>query len=256
MLSAILITHNAATHITACLSSLSFADEIIIIDAGSTDNTVEYCRIFTDKIFSHPDWQGFGVQKNRALSYAQGDWILSIDADERISPALQEEIQQAIQQTTYTAFQLPRRSRYCTRWINHSGWQPDQVIRLFRRTAAQFTNDLVHERVQVLSGPVGTLTAPLLHYSFNSLEEVLDKINRYSTASAQMLYAKGQRSSLTQAIAHGIWAFIRTYLLKRGFLDGREGIMLAISNAEGTYYRYLKLMYLQQHANQRDSDHL
>lgn len=256
MLSAILITHNAATHITACLSSLSFVDEIIIIDAGSTDNTLEYCRTFTNKIFSHPDWQGFGVQKNRALSYAQGDWILSIDADERISSALQKEIQQAIQQTTYTAFQLSRRSRYCTRWINHSGWQPDQVIRLFRRTTAQFTNDLVHERVQVLSGAVGTLTTPLLHYSFNSLEEVLDKVNRYSTASAQMLYAKGQRSSLTQAIAHGIWAFVRTYLLKRGFLDGREGFMLAISNAEGTYYRYLKLMYLQEYAHQRNSDYL
>ncbi len=248
MLSILIITKNAAAHITDCLSTVTFADEIIVLDAGSTDNTRELCGPFTTQIFTSSDWPGFGRQKNRALSCAHGDWILSIDADERITPALREEIQQAIQQNTYTAFRLPRLSRYCGRWIKHSGWQPDYVIRLFRRNCGRFSDDLVHEQVQISQGQIGTLTNPLLHYSFNSLEEVLEKVNHYSSASAQMLHAKGHTSSLTKAILHGLWAFLRTYLIRRGFLDGREGFLLAVSNAEGTYYRYLKLMYLQEHA--------
>jgi glycosyltransferase involved in cell wall biosynthesis len=245
-LSAILITKNEENHISECLASLAWCDEIIIVDSGSTDNTVTLCRSFTDKILITKKWPGFGPQKNIALAKATGEWVLSIDADERVPEALQQEIQQAITQSTYTAFRIPRQSRYCGRWIKHSGWTPDYVIRLFRRDCARFSDDLVHEKVQILQGKIGTLTIPLRHYSFNSLEEVLDKINHYSTASAQQHDAQGKKSSLTKAIWHGLWAFWRTYILRAGFLDGREGFMLAVSNAEGTYYRYLKLMYLQK----------
>jgi glycosyltransferase involved in cell wall biosynthesis len=256
-LSVILITKNEEANIIECLSSVSFADEIIVLDSGSTDSTIELCRSFTRKIFRNDDWQGFGVQKNRVLDQAQGEWILSIDADERVTPALRAEIQQVIQHPGYVAYRIPRRSHYCGRWIQHSGWQPDYVTRLFRRDSAHFSSDLVHEQVQVLSGKIGTLQNPLLHYSFTSLEEVLDKINYYSSASAQMLKNERQPSSLKKAIFHGLWTFFRTYFLKRGFLDGREGFMLAVSNAEGTYYRYLKLMYLQEYVkNKCDSDHL
>jgi glycosyltransferase involved in cell wall biosynthesis len=245
-LSVIIITKNEAHQILDCLASVAFATEIIVIDAHSTDETVALCRTVTDKIYITDDWQGFGVQKNRALAKASGEWVLSIDADERVSPALQREIQQTITTSTYTAFRFPRQSCYCGRWLKHGGWFPDYVIRLFRRDSAHFSNDLVHEKVLVTAGKLGTLTTPLLHYSFASLEEVVEKMNRYSTANAQKFLAQGQRSSLTQALIHGIWAFVRTYLLKAGFLDGREGFMLAISNAEGTYYRYLKLMYLNE----------
>jgi glycosyltransferase involved in cell wall biosynthesis len=256
-LSVIIITQNEAHQISQCLASVSWCDEIIIVDCGSTDDTVTQCHQFTNNIFIRDDWQGFGVQKNRALAKATGEWILSIDADERVSPALQQEIKRAIIQPTVSAFRIPRQSYYCGRWIKHSGWSPDYVIRLFRRQCANFTNDLIHEKVQVWQGKVSTLTTPLLHYSFTSLEEVLEKINRYSSLNAQMYYEQGKRATLTKAIGHGVWAFIRTYLLQAGFLDGREGFILAISNAEGTYYRYLKLMYLQEYVkNQRYSDHL
>ncbi len=243
-LSVILITKNAAVHIEACLTSVAYADEIIVVDCGSDDNTIALCRPFTDKIFITDDWPGFGPQKNRALAKATGEWVLSIDADERVTPALQEEIKQAITATHYTAFRLPRQSYYCGRWIKHSGWTPDYVTRLFRRDCARFSDDLVHEKVQLLQGDLCTLKTPLLHYSFNSLEEVLNKMNSYSSANALKYYEQGKKSSLKKAIFHGLWAFVRTYFLQAGFLDGREGFMLAVSNAEGTYYRYLKLMYL------------
>lgn len=242
--SAIIITKNAAAHIEECLASVAWCDEIVVVDCGSADGTVARCRSFTDNIVVTDDWPGFGPQKNRALAMATGEWVLSIDADERVTPALEQEIKAAISQNRLSAFRIPRRSRYCGRWIKHSGWSPDYVIRLFRRGSARFSDDLVHEQVQVLSGNVGTLKSPLLHYSFNSLEEVLEKINHYSTANAQLAYAKGKKASLKKAIFHGLWAFLRTYLFRGGFLDGREGFMLAISNAEGTYYRYIKLMYL------------
>jgi glycosyltransferase involved in cell wall biosynthesis len=252
-LSVIIITKNAAAHIETCLNSVIWADEIIILDSGSTDNTLSLCRAFTDKIFINEDWLGFGIQKNRALAKASGEWILSIDADECVTPALQQQIKDAITNaTTETAFRMPRRSRYCGRWIKHSGWYPDYVIRLFRRDAAQFTDDIVHEKVEILNGKLATLNTPLLHYSFNSLEEVLDKVNRYSSANA--LKNSTKKSSLKKAIVHGLWAFIRTYFLRMGFLDGREGFMLAVSNAEGTYYRYLKLMYLQEENEQSNNN--
>jgi len=256
-LSVIIITKNVATHIEACLSSVAYADEIIVVDCGSTDNTVALCRQFTDKVFITDDWPGFGQQKNRGLAKATGEWVLSIDADERVTPALQQEMKQVIADTPYTVFRMPRQSQYCGRWIKHSGWSPDYITRLFRRDSARFSDDLVHEKVLMLHGNMGTLKTPLLHYSFSSLEEVLDKVNRYSSANALKYYKQGKKSSLKKAIFHGLWTFIRTYFLQAGFLDGREGFMLAVSNAEGTYYRYLKLIYLEKNdKNQCDCYHL
>lgn len=243
-LSVIIITKNAAEQIEHCLQSIQFANEIIILDSGSEDKTVEICQQYTDNIMI-TDWQGFGIQKNRALAQARYDWVLSIDADEQVTPDLQIEILQAIAQTEYSAFYIPRISYYCGRWMQHSGWQPDLIIRLFKKECAHFTDDMIHEKLIVIKGKIGKLNGYLRHFSFTSVETVLEKINRYSSDSANMLYAKGKRANLTKAIFHGLWAFFKTYLLKRGFLDGQQGLMLAISNAEGSYYRYVKLMYLQ-----------
>jgi len=245
-LSVIIITKNEAQHIHDCLASVQFADEIIVVDSGSIDATVALCQPFTSHVYVH-DWAGFGVQKNRALSYATGDWVLSIDADERVSPALQAQILSTLQHSQHNALYIPRTSSYCGRFIHHSGWSPDYVLRLFRRHCAQFSDDLVHEKLLLTSGSSDKLTEALIHYSFATLDDVLDKVNRYSSAGAQMKFAQGKKASLGTAITHGLWAFIRTYFLQRGFLDGREGFILAVSNAEGTYYRYLKLMYLQEH---------
>jgi glycosyltransferase involved in cell wall biosynthesis len=254
MLSIVIITKNEENNISECLASIAWADEIIVVDNNSTDNTVAICRQFTDKILITKDWPGFGKQKNRALEQASGEWILSIDADERISKTLSEEIKQAISGSSISsksAFRIPRLSRYCGRWIKHSGWSPDYVLRLFRRDSARFSDDIVHEKVELLKGELGTLKTPIKHYSFNSLEEVLIKTNTYSTANALKSYQQGKKSSLSKAILHGLWAFFRTYILRAGFLDGREGFILAISNAEGTYYRYIKLLYLQQEHQQQ-----
>ncbi|MDM8566569.1 glycosyltransferase family 2 protein [Candidatus Halobeggiatoa sp. HSG11] len=236
---------------------MAWCDEIIVVDSGSTDNTIKICQQFTDKIFINKDWQGFGYQKNLALAQATGKWILSIDADEQIPKALRQEIEQVISHSDLPAFRIPRLSCYCGKLIQHSGWFPDYVTRLFQREKANFSNDLVHEKVQVSADKVGTLKNSIQHNSFTSLEEVLNKVNDYSSANAQMHYEKGKTANLKKAIFHGLWAFIRTYLLRAGFLDGREGFMLAVSNAEGTYYRYLKLMYLQENAkNKRNNNNL
>lgn len=247
-LSVIIITHNEARNIEACLRSVAFADEVVVLDSGSGDDTVQLARALGASVSTSADWPGFGMQKNRALALARCEWVLSIDADERVTPELQAQIQAALETPGFDAYGFPRLSSYCGQYMRHSGWYPDRVTRLFRRHAARFSDDLVHERL-LASGPVGQLDAALLHESFHNLESVLDKVNRYSSAGAQVLHNKGRSGSLGKAIGHGLWAFVRTYFLRRGFLDGRMGLVLAISNAEGTYYRYLKLWLLHRQAH-------
>ena len=242
-LSVILITKNEARRLGATLDAISFADEIIVLDSGSTDGTVELARRYSGKVYVSEDWPGFGPQKNRALDLASGDWVLSLDADERVTPELAAEIQAVLASPQAEMYELPRSSSYCGRTIRHSGWWPDYVARLFRRGTARFSDDLVHERL-LFQGATARLTAPLQHESFRTLEEVLNKVNHYSSAGAEQALARGRRGGLGKAVSHGVWAFLRSYLLRAGFLDGREGFILAISSAEGVYYRYLKLMDL------------
>lgn len=244
-LSVTVITQNEAHNIDACLRSVAFADRIIVLDSGSTDNTVEIARTLGAEVSINTDWQGFGVQKNRALALTQSDWVLSLDADERVPPELQAEILAVIKAEEFDVYSFPRLSSYCGQYMHHSGWYPDRVTRLFRRQSALFSDDLVHEKIMT-SGKVGGLHSPLLHESFRDLEAVLDKTNRYSSAGAKSLLNKGKTASFSKALGHGLWAFFRTYFLRLGFLDGRLGLVLAISNAEGTYYRYLKLWLLQR----------
>ncbi len=246
-ISVIIITKNEEKNIEACLQSVSWADEIIIVDNNSHDQTVQLCQQFTDNILITEDWPGFGVQKNRALARASGEWILSIDADERVSSALRDEILSVINTDTADAYSIPRLANFCGRWIKHSGWYPDYVLRLFRRNKAKFSDALVHERVELVSQGVPLkLKSDLLHYTFTQLEEVLDKTNLYSTANAQISLQQGKSSGLFKAIFHGVWTFFRSYVLRLGFLDGKEGFIIAVFNAQTSYYRYLKLMYLQQ----------
>ena len=244
-LSVIVITKNEAHNIQACLESVLFADQLLVLDSGSTDGTAEQARQMGAEVSQSLDWSGFGIQKNRVLALANGDWVLSIDADERLSPELQAEIKSALINPKFDVYAFPRLSSYCGQNILHSGWYPDRVTRLFKRGSARFSDDLVHEKV-VTSQAIGHLKQHLLHESFTSFEAVLDKANRYSTAGAQTLFRQGKKASLGKALGHGLWAFFRTYLLRRGFMDGRMGLVLAISNAEGTYYRYLKLWLMSR----------
>ena len=250
-LSIIIITHNEAANIKNCLESVKFADEIIVVDSGSTDNTVAICQQYTQNIFQ-TDWPGFGRQKNRALQYVSGDWILSLDADEQLSPELKTEIQKAIYSREFQAYAIPRQSKYCGKTIQYGAWRNDKVIRLFQRGKAIFSDDDVHERL-IVDGKIGTLIGKILHDSFQDLEEVLSKVNHYSSAGAKQRAQRGKKSNISKAILHGMWTFIRDYFIKRGFLDGREGFMLAVSNAEGCYYSYVKLMFLNEQESLQNS---
>jgi len=254
-LSVVMIVRDEAAVIRRALDSVAWADEIVVLDSGSTDDTVAICRQYTDHVFE-TDWPGFGAQKNRALSHARGTWVLSLDADEWLSEALAAQIRALLARSDDSladGYTLLRLSSYCGRYLRHSGWWPDPVLRLFRRDKGRFSDDRVHERV-LLDGPVQALQGLLMHESYRSLDQVLDKVNRYSRESALALHARGRRAGLGTAIGHGLWAFFRTYVLRRGFLDGREGFIVAVSNAEGSYYRYLKLMYLAEAANAPDKD--
>jgi glycosyltransferase involved in cell wall biosynthesis len=249
-LSVILITRNEEANLADCLASLEgIAQQIVVVDTNSSDRTLEIAKSYGAAIAQPPDWPGFGPQKNRALDLATGEWVLSLDADERLTPALKSEIITAMNHPAHVdCFAIPRLSWYCGRFIRHSGWNPDYVDRLFKRGSARFSDDLVHERL-ITSGQVAKLENPMLHYSFMNYSQVLQKIDRYSTASAEQAFAKGKTSTPLKAVLHGAWSFFRTYFLRAGFLDGPQGFTLAMSNAQGTYYRYVKLWHLIREAS-------
>ena len=249
-LSVILITRNEEANLADCLASLEgIAQQIVVVDTNSSDRTLDIAKSYGAVIAQPQDWPGFGPQKNRALDLATGEWVLSLDADERLTPALKSEIVTAIHHSAHVdCFAIPRLSWYCGRFIRHSGWNPDYVDRLFQRGSARFSDDLVHERI-LPSGQVAKLENPMLHYSFMNYSQVLQKIDRYSTASAEQAFAKGKTSTPLKAVLHGAWSFFRTYFLQAGFLDGPQGFTLAMSNAQGTYYRYIKLWHLIREAS-------
>jgi glycosyltransferase involved in cell wall biosynthesis len=242
-LSIVIITKNEALNISDCLSSASFADEILVLDSGSKDNTVAIATSMGATVIE-TDWIGFGHQKNRGVHRAKGPWIFVLDADERISSALANEIKNAIQKKQYDVFEVPRRSLFVSKFMNHSGWSPDYTKRLFKKDSAKFSDHNVHEHLETIHQH-GSLQEPLIHFSYRDFETILDKINKYSTAGALDAFNAEKTGSLKKAIIHGLWAFIRTYFIRAGFLDGREGLTLAIMNAETTYYKYLKLSFLQ-----------
>ena len=238
-LSAIVITKNEAKNIEACLDSVAFCDERIVVDGGSVDDTAALAKTKGAQVTIATEWRGFGPQKNLALSLATGDWVLSLDADERVSEKLAGEIKRAMAEGVADGYEMPRLSTFCGRPMRHSGWYPDYVLRLFRRERARFSDDLVHERV-ICDGVVRRLAQPLTHHPVERLEDSLSRMDRYSTARADMIVSSGRRVSFFTGILRGWWTFIQTYFIRLGFLDGREGFLLAVANAEGTYYRYMK----------------
>jgi glycosyltransferase involved in cell wall biosynthesis len=260
MLSAILITRNEAHNLEDCLASLQgLVEEIVVVDTQSSDATVAIAQRFGAKVSQPDDWPGFGPQKNRALALATQPWVLSIDADERVTPELAAEINLAIGRAQqdgnhtgsvekhYSAYEIPRLTWYCGKLIQHCGWRPDYVLRLFRRDSARFSDDLVHERV-ITHDTIRQLKNHLLHYSYLDFSQVLAKVEAYSSAAAQQAFIRGEHGSIGKGVLHGVWAFFRTYVLRVGFLDGAHGLALSISNAQTSYYKYVKLWAMQQHA--------
>jgi glycosyltransferase involved in cell wall biosynthesis len=245
-LSVIIIARDAEPMIRRCLESVAWADEIVVVENGSADRTADIARELGAKVHQTADWPGYGQQKNRALGLATGDWLLSLDADEWVTPGLRDEIRSAIAGGGETvAFRIPRKSSFCGRFMRHSGWWPDYVVRVFKRGSGRFSDDAVHERV-IVEGRIGSLRECIMHEAITDLDQMLGKMNRYSSASAAEMHKQGRRGSLISALFHGGWTFVRTYFLRLGFLDGREGFILAAANAEGAYYRYLKLALLNK----------
>jgi glycosyltransferase involved in cell wall biosynthesis len=244
-LSVVVITKNEAQRLPTCLASVAFADELIVIDSGSTDATPDIARNAGAKLIQTTDWPGFGPQKQRGLDAATGEWVLCIDADEWLDAALAASIQQLVQGKAHPAnatlvYEIDRLSAFCGQWMHAGSWAPDIGARLFKRGAARFSNDLVHERL-IFEGMPGRLAGKLLHNSITGIHDGVEKMNRYTSGRAQDQRRSGKHGSLGKAVGHGLWAFIRSYILRRGFLDGRLGFVLAVLDAQNSYYRYLKL---------------
>ena len=247
-LSVIILTKNEEANIEGCINSVSWADEILVYDSGSTDKTLEIASKYTKNINVDTDWQGFGVHRQRAQQHVNGDWILMLDADERVSPILAEKIQKIVSENNQQyVFAIPRLSFVFGRFIRHSGWYPDYVIRLYPRDKAEFNSSRVHEKLENIQNlQVIKLSGDLLHYTYRDLEHYLVKSAHYAAEWARQREGRGKRGSLLQGLLHGIGCFIKMYLLRAGFLDGKQGFLIAVLSAHSTFAKYADLWVRQQ----------
>jgi glycosyltransferase involved in cell wall biosynthesis len=249
-LSAILITKNEEANIERCLRSVAWVDEIIVVDSESSDNTVDIARTFKAKVFN-PEWKGFGHAKQYALDQAAGDWILSIDADEEVSFTLKNEVLQLLEKDPpCEGYEIPRKTQFLGRWILHSGWYPDYVLRLFKRERGHFTPALVHEKVEV-DGPIGRLHNPLMHYSYPTIEDYTRKLDHYSTLGAEEMFREGRKWSPYYLAFKPFISFWRKLVFQRGWKDGWEGFLIAYLTSTGTLLKYAKLRFLRLEAEKR-----
>jgi len=242
-ITAAIMTKNEALDIASCIESVLWMDEVIILDSGSTDGTQDICRKYNVKLFA-TDWPGFGEQSNRCIEMSNSDWCFLLDADEKVTPELKDDIIQAINNVdNIVAYRVPRLNFFHKRAIKHClNPKKDTPMRLVKKGFAQYA-EIVHPTVKI-NGKTGMLKNYLLHYPFQNLAELLDKMNSYSTLSAEKLFTKKVKSGVVKALSHAIWSFIKLYFLKGGFLDGWPGLLIAFGNFEGTFYRYAKLMEL------------
>jgi glycosyltransferase involved in cell wall biosynthesis len=242
-LSAVVITKDEEARLAASLASVSFCDEVVVVDAGSTDRTREIAEAAGARVLVSAPWPGFVAQRNVALDAARSDWVLAVDADERVTPALREEIK-ALRADGFdcAGYRIPRAAFYLGRWIRATDWYPDHQIRLFDRTRARWHGALVHEAVQV-HGPVGRLRSDLEHYPYLDISHHLRKIDRYTSLWAHQALEAGRRTGAMEMVASCSWAFLRNYVLKRGFTLGSAGFTVSTLNA---YYTYVKLAKLQE----------
>ncbi len=244
-LSVVMITYNEEANIERCLRSLSFADEIVVLDSFSTDRTVEIARLFTDKVGTQK-FEGFSYQRTAALEMATQDWVLIVDADEVVTPDLAKEIQKAVESSDYDAYRMPRLSYFLGRPMLHCGWYPDYQLRLARKSKAYFPPRLVHETMEV-KGRIGTLKHHLLHYTYPTAEECIRKTVLYARASARQRFEEGRRFRLLDLVFHPLLSFLRVYLWRQGFRDGLHGFMLSLITACSSVLRHLVLWEMTLH---------
>lgn len=246
-LSVVVITFDEEDRLRACLESVAWADEIVVVDSESHDKTVQIAREFTDRVLVRP-WPGFAPQKNFAVAQATGDWILSLDADEEVPPELRDEIHDVIAQPdALDGYALRRRNVFLSQWIRHGGLYPDWQMRLFRRGRGRFADRDVHESIDV-DGAIGRLTNDLIHRSYRDVADFFDRANRYSTLAAREMIRTGRRARAREIILRPLGRFVSMYIARRGFLDGRKGLLLAALYA---YYVFMRTAKVWEVARRR-----
>jgi len=243
-LSAVLITRNAAAVLDACLESVAFVDEIVVVDSGSTDATVEIAQRRGARVVQK-EWLGFGRQKQFAVDQARHDWVLCLDADERVSPQLAASIAKALPVPVSPVFRMPRRNRFLGRWLSHGEGYPDWSPRLFHRHSARWSDDLVHEKVLYAVTP-GTLEGDLMHDSSDDLATYLDRQNRYTTLAARQAYELGRSANVLHLLFSPVVRFLKFYILRLGFLDGVPGLLHISIGCMNSYMKYAKLLELRR----------
>jgi len=242
-ISAVLIVKNEALMLRECLESIKWVDEIIILDSGSQDETLKIAKEYTNKIYCNENWQGFGIQRQRAQQYVSTDWILMIDADERLTDELRLSIVRAVENnSSQTVYKIPRLSNVFGRFIRHSGWYPDYVIRLYRKKDGVYSDNRVHEKLELSSTiKLEVLSGDLLHYTYTDLEHYLVKSAHYAAEWATQRNNAGRKTTLLNGLLHGVGCFVKMYILRAGFLDGKQGFLLAILSAHSTFVKYADL---------------
>ena len=243
-ISALVLTYNEEANIRRCLSSLSFCREIVVVDSGSTDGTLKIVSEFTDKIVKH-ELNGFGAQRNIGIDYSSNEWIFWLDADEEVSEKLKDSIDKLEINTEFAGFLVNRQTRYLGKWIKHSGWYPQYVLRLFNKKHGKCREVSVHESI-ALEGKTSMLKGDILHYAYRDLAHHIKKINHYTTLLAQQKYAKGKRFNPVKLLLAPPAEFLKKYILKHGFLDGTPGFAIAVTSAYYNFLKELKLLELNK----------
>jgi len=246
-LSIVIITKNEEENIERCLKSAEWADEIVVLDSGSTDRTPQICRQYDCRFIEH-EWHGFGRTKKYAVEQTCNNWILSVDADEEISQDLKETILQIIKNPKYNGYRINRRTFYLGKLINHCGWNRDYPLRLFNKQYGNFNTEIVHESVEI-EGEAGLIEEKLWHYNYPTIDSHIKKINRYSAMSARKKYEQGENVTIIGSFLKGAAKFFKMYLFQAGFLDGKKGLILSINSAIGVYLKYIKLWKLTKSNN-------
>jgi len=250
-LSVAIITKNEEKNLSECLKSVSFANDIVVVDSGSTDRTVEIAKEFGCRVFIE-DWKGYGPQKNSAVDKCKYEWVLLLDADERASVETKDEILRVLEKPEADAYSFKRKNYLHGKWIKHSGYWPDRQIRLVNKTNGLFQS-VIHEK-WVTNGRVKNLDACLEHYAFSNYSDMLKTLNEYSTVIARELFTSGKRANFSSPLYHGIGMFLKIYFIEKGLLDGIDGLVTAVTKAGGSFFKYAKLLEFQREEKYKRKD--
>jgi glycosyltransferase involved in cell wall biosynthesis len=239
-LSIAIITKNEEKNIARCLESVQWADEIVVVDSGSTDETVKICKKYNCIIYNS-EWLGFGKTKQFAIDKCTNNWVFSLDADEIVTPGLKIKIEKLLEEPAFYGYRIKRSSYYLGKMIQHCGWNKDYTLRLFDKSKGKFNQKIVHESVEITDGKIGKMEELILHYTYPKVQNHISKMTIYAQLGAEQDFAKGKKSTISKAVFSGIYKFVKMFILQKGFLDGKYGFLLSYNSAFGVFLKYLYL---------------